>query len=109
MAKCIECGIHYDGWSCTFCNKLKKAQSNIKDMLGEKQEQQEEANQQQIEALAEIVIAQADVAAWQVKEQKKAVSEAWRLQAKNKIERSDELYRAGLYDEAAKLCENAIS
>ena len=109
MAKCVECGMHYDGWSCPFCNKLEEAQRNIKDLLDEKQEQQEEANQQQIEALAEIATAQADVAAWQVKEQKRAVSEAWRLQSQNKTERADELYQAGLYDEAAKLCEEAIN
>lgn len=108
MAKCIECGMHYDGWSCPFCNKLKEAQRNIEDLLDEKQEQQEDANQQQIEALVEIATAQAEVTAWQVKEQKRAVSEAWRLQAQNKTDRAYELYQAGLYDKAAKLSEEAI-
>jgi len=105
MAKCYTCGTIYNGWSCPTCSIKEKLEQTTKEQteaLEDSLREQERMLEEQRESM-EYALREAEA------EHKKTTSEAWQLQAEAKAKRAYELYKAGLNDEAIKLCFEAIS
>jgi hypothetical protein len=131
MKRCYKCGNSYDGWSCPTCSiqeKLKKElkkttkelheisqKSSLEEWWGEykkefkeykEREWEEQKRRREKEAFLEEYQRESDYA---LAEERRIQAEAWRLQADAKADNSYELYKAGLYEEAIKLCLETIS
>ncbi|GBD97747.1 MAG TPA: hypothetical protein ENG83_12450 [Nitrospirae bacterium] len=114
--KCPTCGTIHDGWSCPICSVKEKVDKSTKEQQeaieesleeqGRMLEEQREAIESSIEdARMEMEYALEEAAS----KHQKTTSEAWKLQAEAKADRAYELYKANLYEEATKLCFEAIS
>lgn len=126
MTKCYKCGEAYSGYSCPTCSIQEKLDEQNKQLLESQErtlQEQDEALREQREAiesavenarakteeaLAEAVERQREISQEAVRKQKKIASEGWKLEADAKADRAYELYDAGLYQEAIKLCLEAI-
>ena len=103
--KCYRCGTIYDGWSCPMCS-LKREMKEAQDDASIAQEAMHERELEAIEGAREdIRMEMQDAAA----RQKGAIAQSWRLQAEAKVKRAYELYKADLYQDAVKLCMDAMS
>lgn len=127
MAKCYKCGNTYYGWSCPTCSvekELKKVTKELqkitkKDSLEKwweeyqrdfkEYQEREWEKQRELEkeaAREEFEMRETDYA---LEEQRRLRREGWRLEADSKADKAYELYKAGLYEDAIKICLETIS
>lgn len=104
MDTCYKCGTSYHGSTCPGCAAAEHAERLASEQA------------EQMERLAERQEAAAQEASWRMlqaseeatRENRRTVSEAWKLQASAKSDRAFELYEAQMYDEAVALAQQAI-
>ncbi len=116
---CPTCGAAFEGWHCPTCYVSDRARQTAKE-VGERSiqaqhevaarlaeriaEEQELSRQAQYEAAYRMEQASAEAS----RQHRETISNSWRLEAKAKADRAHELYRAGLFEEAAALAQQAI-
>lgn len=115
METCYKCGTTYHGSTCPGCaaaenneTLAREQQEHAERLAAEHAELAERLAARQEAAVQEAALRMEQASEEAARENRRTVSEAWKLQANAKADRAFELYEAQMYDEAVVLAQQAI-